>query len=304
MSNVVSALLPVFLLIALGWWLKRKGFPGDAFWAPAERLVYFVFFPSLLVTNLSEADLDGLSVGPMATAMVLAVVAMAAIALLLRRRLGLGDPAFTSFFQGAVRSNAYVALAVAGAIFGEAGLTLAAIATAVVVPTVNVLCVTALAHYSEGQRPSLRGILKLLSRNPLILGCLAGILLNVGGAHLPGVIHDPLVIMGRATLPLALTAVGAGLSLKALNHTLRPVFVAALCKLAVLPLLTALACALFGVEGITRAVAILFTAMPTAASSYVLARQLGGDAGLMASMVTVSTLAALISLTVLLTLLG
>ncbi len=304
MTAIVSALLPIFLLIALGWALKRIGFPGDGFWAPAERLVYFIFFPALLVDTLANADLAGFAVAPMAAALVSAILLMALTALLARRFSGLGNASFTSLFQGMIRSNSYVALAGATALLGDAGLTLASIAAAFVVPTVNILSVTVLAHYTEGQRPGFIGLGRLLGRNPLILACAVGITINLSGLQLPLFLDRLIEVLGRPTLPLALVAVGAGLSITALKTSHAPVIAAALFKLLLLPTFTALGCWVFGVEGVTRQVAVLFTAMPTAASSYVLARQLGGDAVLMASIVTVSTLGALASLPVVLTVLG
>ncbi len=305
MTNVLGALVPVFLVIAMGWGLKRADFAGDGFWRPLDRLVYYVLFPALLVTRLSHAELAGLKVAPLAGVMISTVLVMAFSVVRLGRRLDLDGAAFTSLFQGAIRNNTYVGFAVAAALLGDAGLTLAAVAVAALVPTVNLLCVTVLVRNAgPAGRPGGRALAGLLARNPLILACVAGIALGLSGLALPGVLDSLLAMLGRAALPLALIAVGAGLVPEALRGARSVLAWAATLKLIALPALALLASALLGVEGATRTVAVLFAAMPAAPSSYVLARQLGGDAGLMAGIVTLTTFAAALTLPLWLLLLG
>jgi predicted permease len=120
MLTTFGALAPVFLLIALGWLLRVRGFPGDPFWPGAERLVYWILFPALLLATTASSDLTGVRTLPVAVALVAAIVATSALAFALRGRLGLDGASFTSVFQGAIRSNTYVGLAGAGALYGEA----------------------------------------------------------------------------------------------------------------------------------------------------------------------------------------
>ncbi len=298
--TVIGALLPVFLLIAIGWGLKRAKFPGDDLWPPLERLIYYILFPALLVSTLAQADLSNVSVLPMSVAMVGAMLAVAGLAMVFRRRLGINGGSFSSVFQGSIRCNTYVAIAAAVALFGEPGLALASIGTLCVVPLGNVLAVTVLAKYAGHSAPTARDIAGQIVRNPLVMACLVGIALNIIGFGLPPVIDDLLAIMGRATLALAVMSVGAGLDLSALQGLRRAIVVTMGLKLLAMPVITALACVVLGVEGVTKTSAIMFTAMPTAASSYILARQLGGDSALMAGIVTATTLGAVVSLPVLL----
>jgi predicted permease len=116
MLHAIAAILPVFLLIFLGTWFRARDFPGEDFWAPAERLTYFVLFPVLIVTTLAKADLAGLTVLPMAAAVVATLLAVAGLLVLLRRRLGVDGPGFTSLVQGAIRMNTYICLALAAAL--------------------------------------------------------------------------------------------------------------------------------------------------------------------------------------------
>ena len=296
MTTVLHAVLPVFLLIFLGAGLYRLGFPGQAMWQPLEQLVYFLLFPSLIVSTLAGADLSGLGVAAMAAAIVLALLLMMAVLLTLRPFLGVNGPAFTSVVQGTVRMNTYIGLALCAALYGDAGLTAAAVAVAAIVPVVNILCVGSLARYGGGGKLTPLGTLGQLARNPLIIACIVGLGLQGSGLGLPPVLAPTLEILGRAALALGLLAVGAGLDFSALRGAGRIAGYTSALKLAALPALTGLLCLGFGVGGAAAAVAVLFNGLPTAPSAFILARQMGGDHRLMAGLITLQTALSLISL--------
>ena len=296
MQALATAVFPVFLLILLGYFLRRRGWLADGFWEPAERLCYFVLLPALLLGSLARADFGALPAAAMAAAVVLAILAMTVL-LLAVQLAGRGDgPAFTAVLQTAIRPNTYIGLSIPFALYGEAGLTIAALIVAAVVPTVNFISVAALVRYGghyAGQSPSLARAVLL---NPLILACLAGLLLNFSGLGLPPVVDETLAILARAALPLALLAVGAGLDLAAAKASGGRVAAAVVLKLAGLPLLTAGFCWLLDVGGVAWSVAMIFNALPAATSAYILARQMGGAPGLVANILTVQALAAAVTL--------
>jgi malonate transporter len=294
MGSTFGALAPVFLMIALGWVLRARGPFAGAFWSDAERLVYWFLFPALLFVVTATSDATAFRILPVMAALIAAVLAIAGLTFALRPWLGLDNAAFTSVFQGAIRSNAYVGLGAASSLYGEPGLAMMSIAIFVVVTTVNILSVGVLVHF--GRRASgWRSLLTGVAQNPLIIACVAGFALNLTGLELPALARETLQIMGRASLALGLLCVGAGLDLAQLTLNRRAVTVASVLKLLVIPSTTALFCRSLGVEGLTAAAAILFTAMPVSASSYILARQLEGDAPLMAALITLTTIAAVIT---------
>jgi len=300
MIAILVSLLPVILLIGLGYVFRRSGFPGDSFWYQVERLTYFVLFPALLVDSLARADLGPLAVGPMAAAMATATLLVSGLVVAARPLLDLDGPTFTSVFQGAIRFNTYVGIAAAAAIYGSAGLTLSAVAMAVLIPLVNVLSVIVLLRHGSvaaGEGPAGgRLLLSMVVQNPLILACLAGGLLNFAGGLPPLGIGEAIHVLGAAALPLGLLAVGAGLDPAGINATRAPLLVSAVARLVVMPLAMLFGCYLFGVSGLTATIAVLFGALPGASTAYILARQLGGDAGLMANIITVTTLAAIVTM--------
>ncbi|WP_439514215.1 AEC family transporter [Oceanibaculum nanhaiense] len=305
MSAVLPALGPIFLIILLGALLKRGLMPhlglANGFWDAAERLTYFVLFPAMLLTRTATASIGELQVVPMAAALTAPILLMIGGLLVMRERIPIDTPGFTSILQGTIRPNIYVALAAAGGLYGAAGNTLVAIAIGVVVPFVNVLCVVLLTRLIGVADPGWRTLAKALASNPIILSVCAGLALNALGLGLPPVIGPTLDIIGRAALPLGLLCVGAGLHFGALKAGRTGIVLASVLKLLGLPLLASLACLSFGVEGVTAQVTILFSAAPAAASSYILARQLGGDHQLMAGILTVQVIAAAATLPLIVT---
>ena len=304
MATLVSALLPVFLLILLGWLLRRIKFLDEAFWGAAERLTYYILLPCLLVAGLAEATLAGGQLWPMVGAIVAALLIMTAFLVAIRPRLGLEDAAFSSLFQSALRFNSYIGLGAAAGLHGAEGLAAGAVAVGATVPLVNLLSVTALAWLGAGNRPEPRFVLLAILRNPLLLACALGITLNATGLGLPSLLAPVLEILGRGALPLGLLAVGAGLRFTGLHRHGHTLALAAGLRLLVMPLLVATGCWLLGVTGTAATVAVLFAALPTATSAYILARQMGGDAPLMAAIIAAQSALAVITLPLILVLLG
>jgi predicted permease len=291
---ILGALGPIFALILLGLGLRLTGFPGDGFWPSAERLTYFLLFPALLMHRLALARLGDYAVGSVAVVIVTLLLTMTALTYLLRPWLKVDGPAFTSVYQGTIRFNTYVGLAVVLAVFHTEGVTVAALTMAIMIPLINVLCVLVLSAHA-GSSVTVAGITRSLITNPLILACLSGIGLNVSGIGLPWGSAEVLEILARAALPLGLLAVGAGLRLDGLS---RPGLLATASglKLLVLPLVMALLCLIVQPGSLETAVLMTFAALPGASAAYILARQMGGNASLMAAIITVETALALVTL--------
>lgn len=301
MIAVFGALAPIFLLILLGHALRRAEVVPLSFWAPADRLTYYVFFPCLIIDELSRARLTEFDVLPMLAAMVAGTLSVAGVMLAGRRLLarcgGLDGPAFTSVFQGGVRFNTYVGLAAARALYGTPGLTLTAVGIAVLVPLVNVLSVVTLARFGRDARGAgLRTVLDGLARNPLIVAAVIGAGLTLSGIGKPPLLGDVIDVLARAALPMGLLSVGAGLDPGAARTAGLGVAAATGVKMLLLPALTAAFALLLGVDGLALTVAVLFQALPCASSAYILARQMGGDHALMAAVITMQTLMAALTL--------
>jgi len=301
MAIVIAALLPVFLLIALGAVLRRTLMRLETQWHGLERLTYYVLFPMLLIQTLVKADLGKVPVAGVGGALLLAALAVSLLCLALWplfTRHGVDGPAFTSIFQGATRWQTYVALSVSGNLYGATGLALASVAMVAIIPMVNVFSVTVLAHYTSPEKQSMRAIAMTVVKNPLIWACAIGLFINVIHLPLPKLWYDVADALGGSSLAIGLLVTGAGLHLEGL---LRPSVAAAsgvILKLLVMPVL-ALGLALsFGISGINLVIVAVCSAVPTSPSAYVLARQMGGDAPLLAQIITLQTILAAITMPV------
>ncbi|WP_420410838.1 AEC family transporter [Roseibium sp.] len=300
MQMIFFALAPVILVIASGYLLARANLISGEQWVGVERLAYFVLFPAVLFRTIALADFSSVPTLDMGAALLSAIVTLA-VALLAARTLieriwGIPAVRFTSIFQGTLRWNAMIALAIAANIGGETGLAMLAVAMVFMIPILNGASIVVLSRYASGTQPNFAKILKDLFTNPFILSIFAGVLMNLSGLTLPTILDDTLEIFARAALPIGIICVGAGLDLSSLRRPgpaltmgtfLRPVF---------MPLLAFLFAQLYGVTGPALSVVIIASAVPCASNSYLLARQLGGDAKLMAEIITLQTLAATVTI--------
>ncbi|OGA50274.1 MAG: transporter [Betaproteobacteria bacterium RIFCSPLOWO2_12_FULL_63_13] len=306
MSDTLAALLPVFLLIVTGFVLRRSLLSEESHWTGIGQLVYFVMLPALLIDTLARADFARLPVGSIGGALLAAIAAMAAICLALRRplasRLQIDGAAFTSLFQGATRWNAFVALAIAAGLFGNHGVALVSVAMLAMIPVLNVLNVWVLARYAAAKRPDWRTVVVALIRNPLIWSCAAGIALNRIEIAIPPPVHVFAEALGRSSLALALLMVGAGLRLTSLLQPSPAALLASVLKLVVLPALAIGAGHLMGLNAAGLGVVAITSSVPTAPVAYVLARQMGGDAELLAQILTMQTVLAALTIPIMISL--
>jgi malonate transporter len=299
MAVVSAALLPVFFLIVFGFILKRTLIRPEAQWHGLERLTYYVLLPVLLIQTLVKADLTRVPLAGVGGALLLSALAMSLLCLALRpllARAAVDGPAFTSIFQGATRWQTYVALAVSGSLFGDLGLALASVAMVAIIPLVNVLSVAVLAHYASPEKRSAGSTVVTVLSNPLIWACAIGLALNVTHIPLPKLWHEVADALGRSSLAIGLLVTGAGLHLEGLFRPSLAAAVAVFLKLVLMPAITVALALQFGLADSNLAVVTVCSAVPTASSAYVLARQMGGDAPLLAQIITLQTILAAVTM--------
>ena len=297
MSNALL-LLPDFLLIALGCLLCRRSALDRPVWEAAERLVYYLLFPVLLFNSILKSPLQPAQTASLAAASLGVMATGIVAALAIGRWPGVDARRHVSGAQTAYRFNSFIGLALAERLGGPAGLAWMALCIALCVPLANIAAVWPLARHgghSYGRE---------LLRNPLILSTLAGLLANAAGLKFPDAVSTTLQRIGLAALPLGLMATGAGLRIGGLKTS--PGLAAALMVVrhALLPALAIGLTAALALPSEQRLIVVLFAALPTASSAYVLAARMGGDGGYVAGLVTLSTLLGMISVPFWLALLG
>jgi hypothetical protein len=293
LETIAHALLPIITLILVGYALKRVDFmPGEA-WAGMEKLTYFVLFPALLVNTLGRQDLSG---APWVKMSLVIVAVLCSIALLLfvlnRLWWRYACPTFTSVFQGSVRFNTYISLAVAQSLFGESGLAMASIAAGFMIVVINLLTISTFALCDRSKFNGAIPLAREILLNPLIMACLVGWFFSLSGLGISGAASDILDIIGQAALPFGLLAVGAALRPGKLGGQFVPLLVSSVFQFGVKPALVSGLILLTGLGGTAASGLLVSFMVPTATSSYILARQLGGDTEIMSSIITFETLIA------------
>jgi malonate transporter and related proteins len=301
MVEVALSLIPVFTLIALGAGLRRANLLGADGWAALERLTYFVLFPPLLFMSIVGGSFAGGEALRLGLALATSVLIMASVTLLLRRLLPVTGPQFTSVFQAGIRWNSYVALGLISGLYGDKGLALSAVGFAVLVPINNLLSVLVLNRYAGTAPAPFARVLRSLATNPLILATLGASALAATGLKVSTPVADTLNLLGDATISLGLICVGAALDFSSFHSTRIAMAAGTFLRLIAMPALVVGMCVVFGVTGMSFSIAVLCVATPVATSAYILARQLGGDAPLMANMITLTTLLSLVTIPLALT---
>ena len=291
MEHIFSALVPVFGLILIGYLFKRISFPSHEFWPMADKLTYFILMPALLIYKLSNAKFEANSVS-FVLASLIAIFLTMIILIIVNKITPTKNTSFTSIVQGGIRFNTYVFLAISGSIFGDTGLVLSAIILTFAIPFINILCVTIFALYSDNSKLDFMYLIKSIIKNPLIIGCVVGGAINFFAIPIHVSLGNLLEILSKAALPLGLLSIGYALVLKDLKSAKKDMFISCLAKFIILPLFIYLFGKMFGLDDIMFSILVLFSVLPTAPSSFILARQLGGDISLMTSIITVQTLAS------------
>lgn len=256
----------------------------------ADKFTYYVLMPSLLVYKLAIAKIDlSLTVGLVGTVLV-SIFIVAIILVILNLFIHFEGKAFTSIVQGGIRFNTYVLLPLVDTLYGDKGLVFVAILMAFAVPFLNVLCIGIFAIYTRQGAFSIINFFKIILKNPLIMACAFGGAINASGVHIPISVLKSLALLSNAALPVGLLSVGVGLELKYLKAAKTELIISSFAKLLLLPLVIYGVGLFFGLSGSVLNMAIVYGTMPTAVSSYAMARELGGDVSLMASIITLQTI--------------
>jgi predicted permease len=302
MSEVLAGLGPVFILIAIGWGARAGRLATAEAFGVVNRFGYFVLYPAFLFSLISQANFAGQGAAPFLIGLLGGLVLVMVLALSLRLIFRSDGPAYTSIFQGSIRWNGFVLLAAALPLYGQPGLDLIGLAFGPLVLTINIVSVTVLARWGAAGAKSWRAVFDQILANPLILSCAAGLAANAAGLRDLGPVTHALDLLGNAAMPIAIICVGAGLDFKALRRAGPQVLAASAMKLTVMPAILYATATAAGAGPLGVAVAAGLGATPAAAAGYTLAREMGGDAQLMAAIITATTLLSFITMPLAITL--
>lgn len=297
MIAIIEALIPICFAIIMGYLISHFANIKANAWSGFEKVTYYVLAPAILIDTITRHSLAALpweSIIVVTNATIIACCLLFAIWLIFDK--SLSKPTFTSIFQGGIRFNTFIALAITNALFGEEGLIIAALVAVTMIVLINILCVTTFCLLIKTDQNASISLTSQLTKNPLIIACLIGLLINVLDIQLPKAMADSIALLGRAAFPIGLMAVGAGLELRRLISDWKPSLVSSFVQFGFKPIVALLIISYFSLTPITATVIIIFFSVPTAPSSYILARQLGGDHQSMASIITAQTLLSFVTM--------
>ena len=203
---------------------------------------------------------------------------------------------FTSVYQGGIRFNSYIGLAAVQVLYGDGAVAIAALAMAIMIPLLNVLCILCFSLYAHSNSVNPGAVLKTIASNPLIIGSVVGVMFNAMEVNLTQPVETAIALIGDMALPFGLLCVGAALKLVGLRADSSPILISSAFKLLVFPLVFVASAAIFIDNQQTLLVFLVLGALPTATSSYILSRQLGGASGTMAQIISVQTLLGMLTI--------
>jgi len=296
--QVIITIIPIFLIILLGWVARKRGFITPDFLEPANRLVYYLSIPALIFSSIAKASFHEQFDGTVLGLTLLAAILVYSGADILSRLLKMAPARAGVFVQSAGHGNlGYIGLPIALYYLGEAGLVKAGILCGFLMILQNLLSVVALQlHDGSGNKlPGFRSLGRKLLGNPVIMGALAGMAVSILEIPIPQVIQRSLNILGGLAPPMALLLIGASLSITLMRQHLRLTFGAVLLKLVVLPAVGVLLFVAFHVQVADYLPALILLCAPTATVTYVMAREMHGDGDFAVATISAGTLLSSIS---------
>ncbi|GIZ11625.1 AEC family transporter [Pseudomonas sp. NCCP-436] len=295
-AQTLAITAPVFAMLFLGVALRRLHWIDQSFIDTASSLVFRGTMPTLMFLGVVKADLDAAMKPELFVYFFLATV----VCFFLAWGWAVWRVPFADrgvYTQGAFRgNNGIVGLALATSLYGDYGLSLGSLLAALVILCYNALSAVVLALHSPGAKTGVRAIVRSIAGNPLIIGVLAAIPFAYWRIDLPAWLMTSAEYFAQMTLPLALICIGGTLSLSALRRSSEMAISSSLMKMLWLPLLATLGAWLWGFRDADLAILFLYFASPTAAASFVMARAVGANHELAASIIVITTLAAVVSI--------
>ncbi|MDR7015844.1 AEC family transporter [Acinetobacter sp. 3657] len=293
MNNIVLALFPLVAFIASGYIFKKYHFLSKEFWAGAEKLNYYILFPALLFNTLATTKIDLHSLSSAVVAMLIVVLTVTAVMYVLRMFWDIQPARFGVHVQSMVRFNTYIGLALVASLFQKEGMAILVILLALCIPLVNVISVLAL---TTKEQMAIKPVLIALLKNPLIVSCIVGGLVNVSNIPIWDGLSSLIKLFSASSLPLGLLCVGAALQFMQIKKDIVVLLADTFARLLAVPALAFLVCTWLGLPSLQTQILVVFFALPTASAAYILTKVLGGDSQLMAAVISFQTLCAAVTL--------
>jgi malonate transporter and related proteins len=297
---VLSLVVPVFLIVALGYILKKFGMINENFVKLSSRIVFSVTLPALIFSEISAIDISQ-DVNMWVVVFIYAGTLLSFILSWLAAILFIKEPTNqTVFIQGSFRGNfAIVGLALIANVYGQSILGKASLVLAFTIPLYNVLSVIALTvPLHREKKVSYSTTFIEILKNPLILAVIAALPFSIFRIPIHHTIGITIDYLAAVSLPLALLGIGGFMDFADLKQGSVTAAYSTLIKLVLIPSGAVYAAYLFDFRGSEMGIIFILFACPTAIASFIMAEAMGSNSRLAANILLMTTLVSVITITV------
>ena len=291
--NIIITIIPIFIIILIGWAAKKLGFIRDEFMGPANRLVYYLAIPAMIFQAISKASIKNQFDLKVLIVTFLAILIIFAVSWASGLLIHIGRQKMGTYIQNSFHGNlGYIGLAVAFYYLGDEGLVRAGILAGFIMILQNFLAVFILQFYSTDNEIDRKPwyIIKKIMGNPIIWSAGAGIIFSYFEWDLPIILDRSLKILSGLALPMALLIIGASLSFRLIRQNFLSVLSTGFMKLVLLPGIGIAGYYILGSSHQDYLPGLILLASPTATVTYVMARELKGDPEYAVAAISLNTL--------------
>jgi malonate transporter and related proteins len=299
--RIAGLILPVFAVIVTGWIVGYTRYLSRALSDALIHFAYNIAMPALLIVTIAQEPSHSLINWRFLVAFgggsLLCFVLVFGI-MSIRASRGLASRTMHGM-AASMTNTGFVALPVLQAIYGPRAVLPAAIATvfvAVVMFPVAVILLELGQQDAHGSRTTPMVTVKHVVLNPMVLSTLIGMLLSVLDLRMPAPVTAYLGILADALTPCALFAIGLGLSIDGLRANIGRASLLSAVKLVIMPIIVYGLSVLLRLDPLYTIAAVICAAVPTAKTAYILAGEYRCEEMMVASTVSMTTLASIISL--------
>jgi len=298
LQTALSVTAPIFIIISLGMWLTYTKFINQEFIRITSKLIFNIGLPVMLFTSTSSQDFSQLiNITHIALILITTVVIFLAASFsagkFIQEKQDKGV-----FVQGAFRGNLIIiGLALCVNAYPEKGLAIAALPTAVIIIIYNLLSIYTLNASLQQQGFSLKKNIQDIIKNPLIVGIISGLLINLIALPIPKVLVQTSNYLTQMTLPLALLSIGGSLNLLQIKQNVSPAIMASIWKVMLCPVVFIILVLIWPIDPVSTGVLFLLMASPTAGASFIMVKAMKGNSDLAAKIIIISTFMSLFTVT-------
>lgn len=299
----INVTIPIFLVILIGYLLRKKNFINENFTNTANKYVFSIALPAMLFKDISNSDFKS-NIDTRFIMFCFFVTLFSFLFVWLLSYLIIKDKSIVgAFTQASVRSSAAVlGIAFVKNICGSVGMAPLMIISAV--PLFNMLSVIILTFSSTEAMASknnkaniIKACISIL-KNPIIISIFIGFIFSLLEINTPEIISRTIDYIAATATPMALIGIGGAFDGKQSLSKIKPTIIASLIKLIALPA-TFMPLALNMNFNPSEIIAILtMLASPSTISCYVMAKSMKNDYVLSSSVIIVTTLFSSITLTI------